>query len=64
MPKLRVGIVNFLNSKPLAWGFLKEQAADHHTPDFFIDDSGLDVGVRALIGMTLHYMKTNPKPRP
>ncbi len=39
----------------------KEQAADHHTPDFYIDDSGLDVGVRALIGMTLHYMKTNPR---
>src|SRR5688572_1986010 len=29
------------------------QAADHHTPDFYIDDSGLDVGVRALLGMTL-----------
>ena len=39
----------------------KEQAADHHTPDFYIDDSGLDLGVRALIGMTLHYMKTNPR---
>ncbi|MEK7402700.1 MAG: amidohydrolase [Gemmatimonadota bacterium] len=39
----------------------KEQAADHHTPDFYVDDSGLDVGVRALIGMTLHYMKTIPK---
>jgi amidohydrolase len=37
------------------------QAADHHTPDFYIDDSGLDVGVRALIGLTLHYMKTNPR---
>lgn len=37
------------------------QAADHHTPDFFVDDSGLDVGVRALVGMTLHYMKTNPR---
>jgi amidohydrolase len=36
-------------------------AADHHTPDFFVDDSGLDVGVRALVGMTLHYMKTNPR---
>jgi amidohydrolase len=39
----------------------QSQAADHHTPDFFVDDSGLDVGVRALIGMTLHYMRTNPK---
>lgn len=35
-------------------------AADHHTPDFYIDDSGLDVGVKALVGMTLQYMKTHP----
>lgn len=28
MSKLRVGIVNFLNSKPLAWGFLKGHHAD------------------------------------
>jgi amidohydrolase len=42
----------------------EEEAADHHTPDFFIDDSGLDVGVRALTAMTLHYMRTNPRPRP
>lgn len=39
----------------------KEQAADHHTPDFYIDDSGLDVGVRALTAMTLLYLRTNPK---
>ncbi|HET9453962.1 MAG TPA: amidohydrolase [Gemmatimonadaceae bacterium] len=39
----------------------KEQAADHHTPDFYIDDSGLDVGVRALTALTLHYMRTNPR---
>ncbi|MEX2153286.1 MAG: amidohydrolase [Gemmatimonadaceae bacterium] len=37
------------------------QAADHHTPDFYVDDSGLDVGVRALTAMTLYYMKTNPR---
>ena len=28
MTRLRVGIVNFLNSKPLAWGFLKGRHAD------------------------------------
>jgi len=39
------------------------QAADHHTPDFYIDDSGLDVGVRALTAMTLYYMKTSPRGR-
>lgn len=39
----------------------EEDASDHHTPDFYIDDSGLDVGVRALTAMTLHYMRTHPK---
>ena len=42
----------------------KEQAADHHTPDFYIDDSGLDVGVRAMTAMTLRYMRSNAKPTP
>lgn len=37
-------------------------ASDHHTPDFFIDDSGLDVGVKALMAMTLEYMRLHPKP--
>ena len=32
-------------------------AADHHTPDFFIDDSGLSLGVRAMTAMALHYMQ-------
>lgn len=39
----------------------KEQAAEHHTPDFYVDDSGLDVGVRALVGMTLLYIRSNPR---
>ncbi len=34
-------------------------AADHHTPDFFIDDSGLTLGVRAMTAMALHYMQTH-----
>ena len=34
----------------------EEDAPAHHTPDFFIDDSGLGVGVRALVAMTLEYM--------
>lgn len=33
-----------------------EEAADHHTPDFVIDDSGLGLGVRAFTALTLHYM--------
>ena len=30
-------------------------AAPHHTPDFFIDDSGLDVGVQALSQLVFDY---------
>ena len=41
----------------------EEDAADHHTPDFFIDDSGLDVGVRALTALALQYMRDNPRGR-
>jgi amidohydrolase len=33
------------------------EAAPHHTPDFFIDDSGLDLGVRTLCNLTLDYMR-------
>lgn len=37
----------------------ENDAADHHTPDFFIDDSGLDLGVRAMTAMALHYLRTH-----
>ena len=37
------------------------QAADHHTPDFQIDDSGLATGVRAMTAMALHYLRTFPR---
>ncbi len=33
------------------------KAAPHHTPDFFIDDSKLDAGVKALCAMVLDYKK-------
>ena len=36
-----------------------EAAADHHTPDFYIDESGFGLGVRALTAMALHYMRTS-----
>ncbi|HEX8462672.1 MAG TPA: amidohydrolase [Segetibacter sp.] len=33
-------------------------AAPHHTPDFYIDDSGLDVGVKAFCQLVMDYNKT------
>ena len=53
MAKLRVGIVNYLNSKPLAWGFLKNHHGDLFTPSFhsparlarMLEQKSLDVGL-------------------
>jgi chorismate dehydratase len=53
VPKLRVGIVNFLNSKPLAWGFLKGHHADLFAPSYhppalvarLLGQGNLDVGL-------------------
>ncbi len=53
MPKLRVGIVNYLNSKPLAWGFLKGHHADLFAPSYhppamvarLLGQGSLDVGL-------------------
>jgi len=35
-----------------------KESAPHHTPDFFIDESGMKTGVRALCLMVLDYLKT------
>jgi len=37
--------------------FTKENAPDHHTPDFYINDSKLDIGVRAFCQLVLDYSK-------
>ena len=29
---------------------------DHHTPDFYVDDSGLIAGLRAMVNLTVDYM--------
>jgi amidohydrolase len=33
------------------------EAAPHHTPDFYIDESGMKLGVRVLCNLTLDYLK-------
>lgn len=53
MSKIRVGIVDFLNSKPLAWGFHKGHHADLFAASFFpparvadlLREGALDVGL-------------------
>ncbi len=33
------------------------EAGPHHTPDFFIDESGMQLGVKTLCNLTLDYME-------
>lgn len=44
----------FTGGKPL--NDTREKVASHHTPDFFIDESGFLTGVKALVYLTLDYM--------
>lgn len=47
----------FLGGMPA--GQKMEDAAPHHTPDFFIDESGMKLGVRALSYLAVDYMEMN-----
>ncbi len=49
------GFYFFVGGKPL--NVKQENVADHHTPDFFIDESGLILGVQSFVGLTLDYLK-------
>ncbi|MDT0687048.1 amidohydrolase [Autumnicola psychrophila] len=46
------GLYFFLGGKPLH----SDEPAPHHTPDFFIDESGLLLGVRAMSQLALDYL--------
>jgi amidohydrolase len=48
------GLYVFLGGSPK--GKIAKDQPSHHTPDFFIDESGLTLGVKALINLTLDYM--------
>ncbi len=48
------GLYFFLGGRPL--NVKQQDAASHHTPDFFIDDSGLKLGVQTFINLTLDYL--------
>ncbi|MEM1325552.1 MAG: amidohydrolase [Bacteroidota bacterium] len=47
------GLFLFLGGMPK--GMSPIDAAPHHTPDFFIDDSGMKLGVKTLTFLTLDY---------
>lgn len=48
------GLYISLGGKPP--GTPRKDVAAHHTPDFHIDESGFDVGVRAMAAMAWQYM--------
>ncbi|MGX5175443.1 amidohydrolase [Aliikangiella sp. IMCC44653] len=49
------GFFFFLGGKPL--DVPAEKAAAHHTPDFYIDESGLKLGVEVLANMAIDYLE-------
>ena len=42
-------------------GSNSKTAPSHHTPDFYIDESSLVIGVKALANLTIDYMEMNQK---
>ena len=48
------GLFFFLGGMPK--GQDKSKAPPHHTPDFYIDESGLTLGVKALCNLALDYL--------
>lgn len=51
----------FLFVGGMSKGKKPEEVAPHHTPDFFIDESGLTLGVKTLTSLTLNYMEGKGK---
>ncbi len=53
------GLFFFLGGMPKGQSPL--DAAPHHTPDFYIDESGLLLGIKSLTNLALDYMEANQK---
>ncbi|WP_372765733.1 amidohydrolase [Lutibacter sp.] len=53
------GFYFFLGGKPV--NLKSEDASAHHTPDFYIDESGMILGVKTFVNLTLDYLNNNPK---
>jgi len=50
------GLYFFLGG--IAEGTKPEDSAPHHTPDFFVDDSSMLLGIKTMSNLTLDYMKS------
>lgn len=50
------GVYLWVGGKPL--NVSEEDSPAHHTPEFFVDDSGMKLGVKLLTNMTLDYMES------
>lgn len=53
------GFMISLGGKPLDKP--ESEVAAHHTPDFYIDESGLDVGVEVMTSMAWSYLQNHSK---
>ena len=53
------GLYFFLGAMPK--GTKPEDAAPHHSPDFYLDESSFKLGIRALSYLTLDYMDKHRK---
>ncbi len=51
------GLFIFLGGMPK--GKIASETASHHTPDFYIDESGFLLGVKAMSNLTVDYMNLN-----
>ncbi|KFZ39124.1 N-acyl-L-amino acid amidohydrolase [Shewanella mangrovi] len=49
------GLYLFVGGKPL--NVPAADAPAHHTPDFYVDDAGMKLGVEVLTNLTMDYMK-------
>jgi amidohydrolase len=54
------GFYFFLGGKPA--GVETADAAPHHTPDFFIDESAFSLGIRTFVNLTLDYFDKHETP--
>lgn len=53
------GLFMWLGGKPL--DVPAKDSPAHHTPEFYVDDSGMKLGVRVLTNLTLDYMDAHAK---